>query len=105
MGRRGEGAPPATRLLPASPDLVVEVRSPSTWHRDIGVKRQLYARHGVQELWLVDGMAASVIVCRQRSGGLETLAELGPGQTLESPLLPGFSLGLETLFAERPAQA
>ena len=45
--------PPGTRLLPVSPDLLVEVRSPSTWHRDIGVKRDLYARHGVRELWLV----------------------------------------------------
>ena len=95
--------PPATRLLPVSPDLLVEVRSPSTWHRDIGVKRDLYARHGVRELWLVDGMAASVIVCRLGSGGLGILGELGPGEALESPLLPGFSLALEALFAERRA--
>ena len=95
--------PPATRLLAVSPDLVVEVRSPSTWHRDIGVKRDLYARHGVRELWLVDGMAASVIVCRLGSGGLWILGELGPGEALESPLLPHFSLALEALFAERGA--
>ncbi|MGI8593049.1 MAG: Uma2 family endonuclease [Solirubrobacteraceae bacterium] len=35
--------PPTTRLLPVSPDLAVEVRSPSTWHRDIRVKRPLRA--------------------------------------------------------------
>lgn len=95
--------PPATRLLPVSPDLVVEVRSPSTWHRDIGVKRDLYARHGVRELWLVDGMSASVIVCRLDSSGLGILAEIGAGQALESPLLPGFSVELDALFAERRA--
>ena len=95
--------PPATRLLPVSPDLVVEVRSPSTWHRDIGVKRDLYARHGVRELWLVDGMAASVIVCRLHAAELGILGELGPGEALESPLLPGFTLTLEALFAARRA--
>lgn len=36
------------------PDLIVEVLSPSSCHRDMGIKKKLYARNGVQEYWLVD---------------------------------------------------
>jgi Uma2 family endonuclease len=46
------------------PDLVVEVRSPSTWRYDLGRKRELYVEHGVPELWLVDTVARRVLVHR-----------------------------------------
>lgn len=36
------------------PDLVVEVLSPGTAHRDRGGKLARYAAHGVRECWLVD---------------------------------------------------
>ena len=39
--------------LEGTPDLVVEVTSPSTKFRDLGVKRELYERHGVGEYWVV----------------------------------------------------
>ena len=37
-----------------APDLVVEVLSPSTARTDRGGKRQLYARHGIANYWLLD---------------------------------------------------
>ena len=36
------------------PDFVLEVVSPSTWARDLGAKRALYASLGVAEYWLFD---------------------------------------------------
>lgn len=36
------------------PDWVCEVLSDSTRRKDLGPKRELYARHGVSHLWLVD---------------------------------------------------
>lgn len=45
-----------------TPDLVVEVLSPSTAARDRGVKKDTYARAGVREYWLVDPLAKSVEV-------------------------------------------
>lgn len=40
--------------IKGAPDLIVEVFSPSTFKRDMGIKKKLYARHGVQEYWIVD---------------------------------------------------
>lgn len=40
--------------IKGAPDLIVEVLSPSTFKRDIGIKKKLYARHRVREYWTVD---------------------------------------------------
>jgi len=37
-----------------APDFIVEVLSPSTADRDLGMKRTLYARSGVREYWIVE---------------------------------------------------
>jgi Uma2 family endonuclease len=37
-----------------APDLVVEILSPSTAHRDRGLKLDLYQKSGVAEYWIVD---------------------------------------------------
>ena len=80
------------------PDLGVEVRSPGTWHRDIGRKLKRYHEAGTQELWLVDTPANTVLVFR--TGAFSEPREVAPGQQLTSPLLPGFALPIDELFAE-----
>ena len=93
-----EPALDAPRPYPA-PDLVVEIRSPSTWRCDIGPKKTGYEGMGVRELWLVD--FTSVLVFR-RSGpqrpDFDVTLELTREETLTSPLLPGFGLPLADLY-------
>lgn len=81
-------------------DLVVEVRSPSTWHVDLGRKRQIYERDGVRELWLVDPPAKTVLVFRRSEGSasFDVTTEIGAGETLTSPLLPGFAVPVTGVF-------
>ena len=47
-----------------APDLVVEILSPSTAHRDRGIKLDLYARCGVRQYWIVDPVEDAVDVWR-----------------------------------------
>ncbi|MGI8902228.1 MAG: Uma2 family endonuclease [Solirubrobacteraceae bacterium] len=90
------------RWVPA-PDLVAEVRSPSTWKYDLGRKREYYERFGVVELWLVDIATESVVVFRRSSAAATgfdcTDEQRAPGE-LTSPLLPGFALALAKLFEQ-----
>ena len=83
----------------APPDLVVEIRSPSTWRHDIGRKKSGYEAAGVRELWLVD--FTCVLVFRRsdpKRPDFDVALELTPEETLTSPLLPGFALPLADLY-------
>jgi len=91
--------PPPYRV----PDLVVEVRSPSTWRYDIGSKKAIYERHGATELWLVDTAAAVVLVFRRSSPAttvFDVSLELTSVDALTSPLLPGFALPVGEIFSD-----
>ena len=81
-----------------APDLVVEILSPSTQSRDRGYKRDLYARHGVGEYWLVDPDAKRIEILLLSAGDFEIGGNYGPEDTLISPTLHGFRLNLAEIF-------
>jgi Uma2 family endonuclease len=83
------------RMRQTVPDLVVEVLSPSTRANDEGVKRDLYMRSGVRELWLVDPDARTVTKVLPDASPDEVLGE---GSVLTSDLLEGFALEIERIF-------
>lgn len=92
---------PAQELLERAPDLIVEVRSRSTWARDRRYKLPRYARAGVLEAWYVDTATRSIEVFRRSSpdvAELDEIVELRPDDTLTSPLLPGFELTVAAAF-------
>ncbi len=51
-----------------TPDLVVEVLSPSTTKNDIGEKKAVYEKHGVREYWIVSPIARSIEVYLLQDG-------------------------------------
>ena len=81
-----------------APDLVIEIVSPSTAERDLGYKHELYGRHGVLEYWVLDPIAETVAVHRQRYGVLELTDTFGRRDTLRTPLLKDFELELDDVF-------
>jgi Uma2 family endonuclease len=81
-----------------APDLVIEILSPTTEARDRGIKLKAYARFGIREYWIVDPIAQVVEVYRLTAEGLRLTATCARGQTVETPLLPGFSLGVDAIF-------
>lgn len=86
--------------LRAAPELVVEVLSPGAANerRDRELKLKLYSRQGVREYWIVDPRGHAVQVYRRANLALALAATLGPGDTLTSPLLPGFALPVDDLW-------
>jgi Uma2 family endonuclease len=89
--------------LRGAPALVVEINSPSTRGRDRRSKRDLYARAGVREYWMIDPDANTVTVFRRPPQGEVPIAathQATAGDTLTTPLLPGFELTLPHYFRE-----
>jgi Uma2 family endonuclease len=88
------------RWIYGAPDLLVEILSPSNPERDRIVKRDLYARNGVREYWIVDPEARSIEVFVVESGVCRPAGWFTPGTQLVSPTLPGLSIDIaETLPA------
>ncbi len=95
---------PALRAvaLDGLPDLIVEVRSPSTWRYDTGRKRLKYEQGGVAELWLVDTVAHVVLAHRRSTPDQPNFNEalvIPVSGVLGSPVLPGFALPVADVFA------
>ena len=80
----------------------MEIRSPSTANRDWTTKRQLYARHGVKEYWIVDPDARTVTLMLLTEDSLDVSGILGEGDTLESSVLAGFSAAVAEIFRSVP---
>jgi len=84
------------------PALVVEILSRGTRKKDEQIKRRLFERGGVREYWLIDPELDVIKVFRRTAdGALPRVAELSREEedTLQTPLLPGFSLSLIAFFA------
>jgi Uma2 family endonuclease len=81
-----------------APDLVVEILSPATEARDRGPKMKAYARFGVGEYWIVDPATQVIEVYRLATGGFELNRQFAPGDTIETRLLPGLVLPVDSVF-------
>lgn len=79
------------------PDLIVEVLSESTEHRDRGVKFQDYEAHGVQEYWIVDAEQRAVEQYVLATGRYDLKMKSGTG-TLSSGVVTGFRVPVEAFF-------
>lgn len=84
------------RGIEVPPDLVIEILSPSTAHRDRGIKLERYRHFGVPEYWIVDMDARAIEVWRLADGARapETVGEeatlrwtpIAGGPTLDLPV-------------------
>lgn len=79
--------------VPGAPDIAIEVISPSERSYDTQAKRDAYLRLGTQEVWQVYPKSKAIVVHREGAGTTHSA-----GQRLETPLLPGFVLEIDSLF-------
>jgi len=87
--------------IAGSPDLVVEVLSPSTAAHDRATKLPIYAQAGVLEVWFIDPKAMTVEVLTLRGKKYLVEATLAGDQVLVSSLFPHWQLPLHDLFEFR----
>ena len=88
------------RATPRSVDvlLIVEVADTSRAY-DRDVKRSLYARHGVPEVWIVNLAANEVEVCRAPTGDqYASVAHVGRDGILEPELLSGVAIAVAAIL-------
>jgi Uma2 family endonuclease len=79
--------------VPGSPDIAIEVISPSERASDTRQKLDAYLQHGTSEVWQIYPKSKAVMI----HGG-SSATTLTVGQNITTPLLPGFSLPVQSLF-------
>jgi Uma2 family endonuclease len=97
--RLANGLDAAGHLIVA-PELMVEVLSfgDQNEQRDREYKLKLYSRYGIQEYWIINWQLQTLEIYRRDNAQLQLTATLLANDSLTSPLLPGFSVVLSTLF-------
>lgn len=83
-------APPSSREEVWSmwvPEIVIEIVSPGSEHRDYVEKREEYLSFGVLEYWILDLEKDQLLVLR-RSGGQWAETKVRAGETYRTRLLP-----------------
>jgi Uma2 family endonuclease len=79
--------------LSGSPELVIEVLSPSNTKREMCEKATLYLATGAEEFWIVDANQKNVTVV-----GREGSTVYGIGESIQLPLF-GSTLAVTEIFA------
>ena len=94
LGRQSKSFDPNRIPVPFAPDIAVEVLSPSESAMDVNMKVLAYIAAGTEAVWVVDTATSEIFIRRQA-----TISLLRGEQSLESPLLPGFSVPVSELLA------
>ena len=82
-----------------TPDLVVEILSPSSWLYDRKEKFLAYQAAGVQEYWIVDPRACTIEVFTLEGQTYALQGKFGPGERAPSQVLAGFEVAVDEVFA------
>jgi Uma2 family endonuclease len=88
----------AEQGVEGAPDLVIEILSPRTARLDRGVKRNIYARTGVRELWIVDPDSEQVEVFDLTENAERPVASYSKAQKCKSRVLPKFMISVSDIF-------
>jgi Uma2 family endonuclease len=84
-----------------APDIVVEVLSPGNNKKELQNKYEIYEESGVSEYWIIQPIEKTFLKYNLIEGKYHANKLLTIGDDVTTPILPGFVLHLEELFAER----
>ena len=84
-----------------SPDLIIEILSPSTARKDMKEKFLRYERAGVREYWIVDPDGKLVTVHRRTDTGLFGRPDVyGEEERIKVCIFDGLEVELQSVFSE-----
>jgi Uma2 family endonuclease len=87
-----------TNILRVTPDLAVEISSPSDRPGRWAEKLADYAALGIPEVWRIDPAARMVEILALHGGAYLIAGVFGMGQTIASAVLPGLDLAVAAIF-------
>ena len=79
------------------PEIVIEVVSPSSKHRDYGEKAEEFFLFGVREYWIIDAAKQEMLVLRRSPEGWKERT-IRPPKKYRIRLLPGFEFDCGKVF-------
>ncbi len=102
LGIRRERVPllPEERPMPADPDFVCEILSPSNEKYDLTEKQAAYLAAGVTHLWHLDPDRRLLTVMRHSPDGYVILLRGQDGQTLRLPPFEAIEIAVSGLFPQ-----
>ncbi len=84
-----------------APDIVVEILSPGNNKKELKNKFEVYEESGVKEYWIVSPENQTLLQnVRNEAGKFQASRLQTLGDTVTTPILPGFALNLDEVFAE-----
>lgn len=86
------------QAIVGSPDLIVEILSPSSVHKDRYRKKSLYEKFGVEEYWIVDPGNNTIEVFCLKGDHFELHAIASEKGSIKSKIIKGFEANLEEIF-------
>lgn len=81
-----------------TPDLMLEILSPSNRKHDLETKFDLYEEAQVKEYWIVDPIARTVLVYQLVENNYRGLRPFGEGSQVISPLFPDLEIHVDDIF-------
>jgi Uma2 family endonuclease len=81
-----------------SPDLIIEIISPSSAYYDLLEKKELYAAHGVKEYWIVEPKKQWIEVFINQNGKFELDQRVEQTGVVRSRIVNGWTLDWSKVF-------
>jgi Uma2 family endonuclease len=84
-----------------APDIVVEILSPGNNKKELKNKYEVYEESGVLEYWIIHPQEKTFLKYVLTDGSFQPSRLLTIGDNVTTPVLPGFVLDLDELFADK----
>ena len=81
-----------------APDMVLEVLSPSTAYYDWEDKKEIYAKYGVKEYWIVNPQKQYIEIYKNNHAAFELVSKTKDTGLIKSEVIVGFEFELNEMF-------